>query len=115
MRELVKINRAGLWRPIRSSETSVRKYSGAYPYVTEGGLVMQSTLQEPVIRYAKNYRKFKKDFSLFMFTHESDSAKVEKHFEDVVKKLKQREINETLLKASMSDFSYVDAVYEEKN
>ena len=112
--KMVELNRPALWRPIRSDETSIRKYSGAYPYVTQGGVAAQSSLSKPVIRYAKNFTKFKTDFSLFMFSDESDLTKVESYFTAQVKKLKKTDVTETLMVASMSNFKYLDTYYGDK-
>lgn len=109
--KVVTLNRPALWRPIRSQETSVRKYSGAYPYKTKSGVIAQSSIANPVIRYAKNFTKFKLDFSLFIFTDETDLAKIEGFFADLAKKLKKSDITQTLMIASMSDFTYLDTYY----
>jgi len=107
----IELNRPALWRPIRSDQVSIRKYSAAYPYQIQSGVIARSTVSKPVVRYAKNFRKHRTDFSLFLFTHETDIAKVEKFFIYVVNKLKKEDISETLKTADMSNFKYMNTYY----
>lgn len=110
--KIVNLNKPALWRPIRNEDTSIRKYSGGYPYLSEGGIVSQSTPLEPVIRYAKNYEKFDLKFSLFIFSSEKDNDKIENFLTTQVKKLTKSEISETLITASASNFTYLDTMYK---
>ena len=104
------LDQPALWRPIRNPQVSIRKYGGGFPFI-KSGILQHSTLTTPVFRYAKNFTKFKKEFSVFMFTHESDISEVEKLFGAVVKKLKSTDVLEVLSAASMSTFKYADSEY----
>lgn len=112
MKKLVELNKPALWRSIRSDEVSVRHYSQGYPH-SKNGIALVSGDQSPaVVRYAKNYKKFNKDFSLCMFTYEKDISKVESFFESLVKIIKKSDINEALVEATASNFKYIDVLYE---
>lgn len=114
MNKLVDINRVALWKPIRSSEISIRTYTNAYPYMNKGGILGHGSVANPVYRYAKNFTKHKLDFALFIFSTESDVKKIQDYFDSVVEKLKKKDISETLVKASMSNFAYIDYYKGEK-
>lgn len=70
---------------------------------------MRSSVSEPIYSYGKNFKKHGKEFSLFMWTTEKDQAKVEAHFDKVVKELKREQIMEVL--NNIKSFSYVEPRY----
>jgi hypothetical protein len=85
-------NRVGLFRKLRHEGWLVQHYAGGKPYM-KGNIIVRSSVLEPVYSYGNNYSKFGKEFSLFMWTNESDIAKVGKHFDAVVKGLKRDDFN----------------------
>ena len=109
MKKYAEANKPAIYRKLRSQGTLVRKYIGGYPY-SRGGLLMRSSVTEPIYSYGKNFKKFGKEFSLFIWTNEADQAKVEKHFDKVVKQLDRTQIIEVL--NNIKSFSYVEPAYQ---
>jgi hypothetical protein len=100
-------NRVGLFRKLRSDEWLVNHYSGGKPY-KDGHLIVRSSVVNPIYSYGRNYKKFGKEFSLFIWTTESDIAKINTHFESVIRNIKQEDIN---IKTS-DRFVYLDDDYK---
>ncbi len=90
---------------------SIRKYSNSYPFKTLSGSLEYSTMEKPVIRYVKNYINGKTQFSLFMFSSETDIKKVEYFMNKVAKKLHVTQIQESLEVATMSNFLWANEFY----
>lgn len=108
MRKYAETDKPAVYKPMRIRDVQRRTYSGGYPY-SQNGLLMRSSAANPIHSYAKNFKKFGKEFSLFMWTNESDQKKVEKHFDKVVSTLKREQIIEVLNK--IKAFSYVEPYY----
>lgn len=102
-------NVAGVFRKLLSDDWLVQSYGGGMPYV-QRGIVLRSSPRDPIYSYGHNYRKFKKDFSLFMWTTEKDKDKVSSYFDSVVKDLTKEQITKVLDKSER--FSYVDKEYK---
>lgn len=111
MSRIVSLNRPVLWKPLRNDEMSVRTYAGAYPYETRAGLRSMSSPNNPVVRYAKNYKKYGTQFSLFVFTDEREIQKIDSFFKSIVKKVTRPEIEGAVMGASMTNFTYLDTFY----
>lgn len=77
------------------------------------GIYGQSNPLDPVTRYAKNFKKHGKDFSVVLFTKESDITKVERFMANVVKEAKKEDVTKALTSASMSHMEYIGGHYEE--
>lgn len=112
-KNLVELERPAIWRPIRNRDISVRKYS-SYPYMKRGVMGMSSPMN-PVIRYAKNYTKYKLEFSLCLFTNETDISAVEGYFESLKKKINKEQVQEALKSADMAHLDYLDSYYDKEN
>ena len=80
--------------------------------MTQEGIFANSSISNPVVRYAKNFTKFKNDFSLFIFSDETDMEKIESFFSSIVGKLKKTDISKAVTTASMSNFTYLENYYE---
>lgn len=111
MRRYAEADKPAIYKKMHINDMQVRTYTGGYPY-SQGGLLVRSSAAEPIHSYAKNYTKFKKDFSIFMWTTERSAEKVEKHFDKVVKGLKREQIVEVANK--IKSFSYVEPSYGDK-
>lgn len=109
MRNYAELNKPAIFRKLRHESLLTRSYTGGYPY-SKNGLLFRSSATEPIYSYGKNFKKFSKDFSLFMWTNEKDSKKVEKHFDNVVKGLKREQIVEVI--NNIKSFSYVEPTYK---
>lgn len=108
MSKFVEANQPAIFRKLRAKDILVRSYTGGYPY-SQGGLLMRSSISEPITSYGKNFKKFGKEFSLFMWTTDSDQAKVEAHFDKVLKELKRDQIMEVL--NGIKSYSYLEPKY----
>lgn len=79
------------------------------------GIYGQSTPLEPVVRYAKNYKKFGKDFSVVLFTKETDITKAEGFMQKIAKSATREDIKKAITNASMSHMEYAQEYYEVNN
>ena len=87
-----KINQLAIWTPLRKDTLSVKAYGSGYPYM-ERGIIQRSSLTNPINRYAKNYTKGKKKFSIGILTHEGDVKKIEKWLDEQGKKITVKDID----------------------
>lgn len=108
MNNYPKANIAGIFRKLLAEDWLIQSYGGAMKYV-ENDILRQSTAFEPIYSYGNNYRKFHKDFSLFMWTTDSNKEKVSDYFDDVVRDLTEEQIGKVLNKSDR--FHYVDKEY----
>jgi hypothetical protein len=83
MKQYAEHNRIGICNSLRGNEMYKRVYSGGYPYLNNG-LIVRSSSIVPIYSYGKNYKKHDSDFALFVWTTESDAAKIEKLFENTL-------------------------------
>lgn len=113
MRKVVELERPALWRPIRSKGVSIRKYAGAYPYMKRG-IAGQSTTFSPVVRYAKNYKSGKLQYSIVFFSHETDMQKAEDFMDAMAKTVKQKAVLAALKNATMGHMDYLNKYYDEE-
>lgn len=105
MRKFAQADQPAIYRKLREQGLKTKKYTGGYPY-SQNGLLIRSSLSEPIYSYAKNYTKFKKEFSLFIWTTCPDEDKVYAHFDKVFKGLKRQQIMEVL--NNIKSMSYVE-------
>lgn len=89
---LYEINTLALWQAIGTKGFSIRAYGNNYAY-TQNGIIVRSSPQNPVARFAKNYTKGKKQFSLGTFSNETDTGKMEKWLDAQAKKIKASQID----------------------
>lgn len=114
MRNIPKANIPAIYKPVKSGvfkgekkgEMWIIKQSGGTPY-SHNGLIMRSSLSEPIYGYVKNYTKYKKDFSLFLWTPESDAEKVETYLDKIKLKVKREDAIEVL--NNITTYKYVDS------
>lgn len=113
MREYAQANKPAIFMPISSGVHQgeytgsmwVIKQTGGTPYI-QNGIMKRCSIIEPLYGYTKNYRKFKKDFSLFIWTNESSHDVVEKHLDLVKSKLNRSDIVEVINK--IVPYKYVE-------
>ena len=113
MRNIPEANRPAIYKPVKLGvfkgqkvgHVWVIKQTNATPYM-QNGLFMRSSLAQPIYGYTKNYTKFKKDYSLFIWTTESDTEKVEAFLDSI--KTKREDIIEVLNK--IRAYKYVEPV-----
>lgn len=70
---------------------NIKTYPLGYPYI-ERGIVKSSGIGTEVIRYAKNYTKSNKRFSLCVITNQKDTKKIEGWLDTMSKKIKPKDI-----------------------
>jgi len=81
------INQLYSWRPIPIDTLSISTYNN-YPHINNG-IVRRS--KKPVNRYAKNYTKDGKKFSLCITSEEPDTEKMEKWLDEQAEKINKVE------------------------
>lgn len=88
------LNQLAIWTPLRKDPLSIKAYGIGYPFM-DRGIVQRSSLTNPINRYAKNYTKGKKKFSIGIITTEPDSKKIEKWLNSQSKKIDTKDIDGT--------------------
>jgi len=106
MNKYPQADTAGIFRKLLTEDWLVESYAGGMPYMKKG-VLLRSSPSEPIYSYGHNYTKFGHDFSLFVWTTESDKDKISKYFDDVVQGLTKEQIE----KINTERFSYVDRKY----
>lgn len=86
-----ELNRLAIWLPMASDEINVKKYAEGYPYIKKG-ILHNSTIVKPVIRYAKNYIVQDKKLSLCIITNDSSISNVENWLDEQAKTIKLSDI-----------------------
>lgn len=81
-----QLNQVAIWLPMKSQDLDVKSYDN-YQYMDKGLIQSASTLR-PVFRYAKNYIKEDRKFSLCLISLERDTEKMERFLDDVAKEVK---------------------------
>lgn len=105
MRAYAEHNKVGVYRKLRASDVLIKDYGKrGLPYL-KGGILVRSTVQHPIISYGKNYKRFGKDFSLFVWTTEQDKELVIGRLDVIAKALNRAEIMQVIGK--VESFSYV--------
>lgn len=112
-KKVATLNVPALWSPIPVKGMVKKVYTERLPFERDGELQIASE-EQSVIRYAKNFKIGSLEFSLFMFSDESNQSKVSKFFTDLTKELTPEQIGGALSVASSAKFTYLDNVYGEK-
>lgn len=112
MRNYAQHNRVGIFRKLRHEGFLVKHYAGGYPY-QNGKLIIKSSVINPIYSYGNNYKKYGTEFALFIWSTESDIAKISKLFDDVVKGLTKADIKH--FNDTKDRYVYLDTYYEGDN
>lgn len=74
------INRLAMWLPMKIDTIEVKVFDDGYPF-TEGNVIIRSSKDYPVYRYAKNYEagagETLKKYSLCIISNEANISKME--------------------------------------
>ena len=109
MRKYPTADIAGVFRKLMTDDWLIRSYGGGMRYMRDS-ILFQSSVSEPIYSYGKNYNKFDKDFSLFMWTTDKNKEKVSAYFNDVINDLTEDQI--TKITNKKDRFLYVDRKYK---
>lgn len=85
------INQLAVWLPMNTQKLSIKAFPERYPYKNKG-ILFQSSAGMPIYRYAKNFIKDGKKFSLCLISTEKDTKKMEKWLDEQAKKIDSKEI-----------------------
>lgn len=107
----VTLNRPALWQPTSDLEIGSRTYTANRTY-QDNKVIGISSQEKPITRYVQTFTKGKKDFSLFMFSDETDIKKVSDFFANLVKKTTVEDVSKALITASSDGFTYLDTYYK---
>lgn len=99
------INTLATWTPIAAEGLDIKSFQPGYPY-KKGELVLRSTLETPVNRYAKNYEKDVKRFSLCIISTESNAKRMEEWLDKQSEHIKGEDVT--------GNFNLLGVVYEPK-
>lgn len=86
------LNQLAIWLPMNTSELSIKAFPEGYSYKSKLGVSFTSNFLNPVYRYAKNYIKDGKKFSLCIISTEQYTNKMEKWLDEQAKKIDSKEI-----------------------
>lgn len=96
------LNTLAIYVPVQAEGLDIKSFQPGYPY-KKGELVLRSTLENPVNRYAKNYEKHGKRFSLCIISTEANAKRMEEWLD------KQSELVEA--DDITNNFKLLDVVY----
>lgn len=100
-----QIEKIAIWKPV-SPILNVRSY-GSFPYM-QNGIYRQATPTDRVYRYVKDFSKDGVDFSLVVFSKESDRSTIEKRFSDAVSSITKQQVLLSLSNATMNNLDYIE-------
>lgn len=97
------INQLATWLPMNTEELSIKVQPLGYKFINKG-TPKSSTPRKKVVRYAKNYTKYNKKFSLCFITTDKDLGRVEAWLDEKAKNISKDDITE--------GFKLLDVWYE---
>ena len=106
-------NALSIWEAIPHEGLYSKTYTSRRTYKLSSGVIVEPTSETPIIAYAKNYTKGKKDFSLFLYSDSKDAKAIEKFMDKAIKDVKVADVSEALVIASTNGFKYTDKVFKE--
>jgi len=106
------LNRLCVWAKIPTDGLYSKKYTSNRTYSVGRELGVAST-DKPVYAYAKNYKKSKLDFSLFMYSDSSDEKVIEEFFDKSISKVTAQVVADALVIASSNNFEYTELEFKE--
>lgn len=107
------LNALCIWESIPTDEFYSKRYNSSRTYKLPNGVIETPTPDKPVFAYAKNYKKGKKEFALFMYSDSSNGEAIEKFMDKAIKDVKVADVSEALVIASTNGFKYTDKVFKE--
>lgn len=110
----VTLNLPALWKAIPSLAIGSRTYTSNRSYV-DNGVVKIADTATPITSYYQTFTKGRKNFSLFIYSDETDINKISDFFEKLVKNTKIEEVSKALVSASSDGFTYLDIYYKGEN
>lgn len=102
------LDKIAIWTPIPDKGVFSKTFIGRLEYQDKNGVLGQASVSRPIYSYAKNYAKFKLDFSLFVYTDNSDTEDVVKALDEAAKKIKKKEIDNVVGTAGYGNFRYLE-------
>lgn len=108
-------NALSIWEAIPHEGLYSKTYTSRRTYKLSSGVIVEPSAETPIIAYAKNYKKNKKEFSLFMYSSSKNEKDIEKFMDKAVKDIKVADVSEALVIATTGGFKYTTHVYKEKN
>ena len=104
MNRYAEHDRIGVYRVLRNSGFTIKKYTGSYPYL-KNGIMVESSEAEPVYSYGKNYKNDVGEFSLFVWTTNKNKKEVEDRLDQASNRVTVDKINGT---STIGSFVYLD-------
>lgn len=112
MKSQPKLNTLSIWAAIPVDGMYSKKYISNRTYSIDNDYGVAS-VNKPIYAYAKNLKRSKLDFSLFMYSDSPNQETIEKFFNESVKSIKTELITEALVIASSNNFKYTDIKFKE--
>ena len=106
------VNALSIWEAIPHKGLYSKVYTSRRTYKLSSGTIVDPTPESPLIAYAKNYKKNKKDFSLFIYSDSKDEKSIEDFMDKAVKNITSSDISEALVIATTGGFKYTNDTYK---
>jgi len=107
----VTLNLPALWKAVPGRSIGSRTYTSNRSYL-DGKQIKIADNKTPITAYYQTFTKGKKDFSLFIYSDETDIKKISDFFEKLVKNTKVEDISKALVSASSDGFTYLHTYYK---
>ncbi len=108
----IVLDKIAIWRPLGFDKLMTRPSPLGEKYQTVDSPVFKLATK-PLIRYAKDYKIGKIEYSLFVRTFCEDEKAVEKALDAAAKKLDKAYVLEAVYGATMTEFKYTDFIFDE--
>lgn len=100
------IDKIAIWRGGTISGTQTRTAPAGIRVAEKSGILMVAS--KPVLRVAKNYKKGKTEFVLFVRTYRTDTDAIVKELDKVAKTITEKEAKDANEMVSYNDFRYLN-------
>lgn len=105
------IDKIGIWKADYHKGYTVRVMPAGIRYFDKSGICKLAN--DKINRYAKNYKKGKTEFVLFVRTFSSDKDAIEKQLDKVAKTITEAYAKEICMKATFDEFEYLNEYVKE--
>lgn len=105
------LNQIAIWKKSGAKKLNIRKSPVGQQY-REKDAVVYKTAIKPLIRYMKDYKVGKVEFSLFLRTECEDADKVEASLDDFAKQITKEYALQATATATSSVFEYTPYMFD---
>lgn len=107
------LNKIAIWKAHGSKKLTKRVAPTGTQYLEPNSPIYRNANDKSIIRYAKDYKIGKINYSLFLRTFSEDQTTVEKALDAVAAKLEKAYVLEATHAAGFDNFVYTNFVFDE--